>query len=723
MPQRRTPPTPGRIDRESRHMQNWFTRSIRNRLLAGYVLVSVLAVALAGAVIVVQVRAAIRRNIESELTNTTAAVLNMVRASAESAIRNLLRATTERNLEIVRHLHAQAAAGVLSDAEARRQAGSLLLSQRIGASGYLYAMDRSGIIRVHPQGNLVGQRSVFYDQIRQRDRMEDEYVSYLFQGREKVLYRTYFAPWDWIIAASAYRSEFDQLVAVEDFRTHVLSIRFGESGYCFVLDGRGNALIHPKLAGPVTGSRPLQGFDPVEEVIARKNGTLTYRWQNPGEVQPRQKIVVFNHLPEMDWIVASSSYFDEMYRPLDRILKVVALALGLALVGVLLLTSALSATITNPLKTLMRHFAASAGGHFHVRMITARRDEIGQLAGHFNGFMERLETYRDRLEQLVAERTAELTRANGELQREIAVRRTTEAALREGEEKYRTILDGIEEGYFEVDLAGNFTFFSEPLCRFLQQPPERLLGSNYRAFMSAEMARRVQEAFAAVHRDGRSAKASDWQLTRTDGSRFCIESSIYLMRDAAGAPVGFRGLARDVSERKRAEEELVRMAYHDALTGLKNRKAFFERLETDLAQARRYQSELALLFIDLDKFKEVNDTLGHEIGDELLRQVAERLRGSLRETDCLCRLGGDEFTVILNNPGELRPEVVARRILRTLARPYLPGGRRVDFLSASIGVSRYPAGGDTVTALVAAADAAMYRAKREGGRVQEAATA
>lgn len=229
----------------------------------------------------------------------------------------------------------------------------------------------------------------------------------------------------------------------------------------------------------------------------------------------------------------------------------------------------------------------------------------------------------------------------------------TEQALIESEIRFRTILDSIEDGYFEVDLNGDLTFFNDAVPSHIGYSPEELLGMNYREYMDEPNARVVFETFHSVFTTGTPTKSFDWELVKKDGTRIFVEASVSLQRDRNGNPLGFCGIIRDISDRKRAENELAYLAYHDALTGLHNRKAFLEKLDEAIREARRYENRRTVLYIDLDHFKRVNDDHGHEIGDRLLAQVAARLRTVLRDTDYISRLGGDEFTVILG--GSRRP--------------------------------------------------------------------
>ncbi|MCP4119619.1 MAG: response regulator [Desulfobacteraceae bacterium] len=189
---------------------------------------------------------------------------------------------------------------------------------------------------------------------------------------------------------------------------------------------------------------------------------------------------------------------------------------------------------------------------FSLRDITAQRRAEKEVR-----------RYRDSLEKLVKLRTAELTVVNHQLKKEIDARQTSASALRKSEEKYRKILEGIKEGYFEVDLAGNLTFFNDALCAMSGHSPSELMGKNNLAFATEKSAKQLFKTFSGIYRTGQSADIADYEMRRVDGSRGILELSAYLMRDEGGKPIGFRGFTRDVTERKRAEDALQRA--HDEL--------------------------------------------------------------------------------------------------------------------------------------------------------------
>ncbi|MBP1931674.1 putative bifunctional diguanylate cyclase/phosphodiesterase [Ammoniphilus resinae] len=212
---------------------------------------------------------------------------------------------------------------------------------------------------------------------------------------------------------------------------------------------------------------------------------------------------------------------------------------------------------------------------------------------------------------------------------------------------------------------------------------------------------------------GRALTDVELRRRRKDGSFIDISLSITLLYDSKGDINGGMGIFTDITERKQAEEMIKYMAYHDSLTQLPNRNLFNERLKQALANAERNEANVAVLFIDLDRFKVINDSLGHAFGDLLLKSVSHRLQGCLREYDTIARQGGDEFTVILYDCSQESAKIVAERMISELAYPFVLNNHEVT-ISPSIGISLYPIDGTNPDTLIRNADRAMYQAKDQG---------
>jgi len=298
--------------------------------------------------------------------------------------------------------------------------------------------------------------------------------------------------------------------------------------------------------------------------------------------------------------------------------------------------------------------------------------------------------------------------------RDITERVRLEEALRQSEERYRTVMEEMEEWYFETDISGNILFFNDAVARVLGNLKNDLTGLNIQDFFLKKEADTISRLFHQVNETGEAVKNSPHEVFRTDGSIIFAEISILPKRDKDGRIFGFRLVGHDITERKRAEKQIHYLASHDALTGLPNRMMFSQLLNHAIASARRYKRQVAVFFIDLDRFKIINDTLGHAAGDQLLQEIATRFRESLRAADVVARLGGDEFVILIEEVTNLSGVItVAQKILSCAIKPMFLMGEECR-VTASVGISIYPADAADEQTLMKAADIAMYFAKEEG---------
>ncbi len=297
---------------------------------------------------------------------------------------------------------------------------------------------------------------------------------------------------------------------------------------------------------------------------------------------------------------------------------------------------------------------------------------------------------------------------------DVTARRRAEQALRESAEKLRRFTDNIPVMTVAYDEQLRCRFANKPFAEYFGLGVESAIGMHMREIIGADVYAEVEGHVARVLRGEPVTYQRIVRLAHGENRYF--EARLLPHTGERGQSLGCFAVMTDITEHKLAEERMQRIAHHDSLTGLPNRLLFNDRLAQSIRLARRESGKFALLFLDLDKFKQVNDTLGHDAGDELLQQVAARIRRELRDSDTVARVGGDEFTVILPNVARAEDaETVARKIVATLAAPIRleRQGRSVE-IGISIGIALYPSDAGDADALVSAADTAMYSAKQAG---------
>jgi diguanylate cyclase (GGDEF)-like protein len=356
------------------------------------------------------------------------------------------------------------------------------------------------------------------------------------------------------------------------------------------------------------------------------------------------------------------------------IVSLAVIGIALILLISLLLGQRLSASLSRPLVAMTHAAEEYAAGNLEYTIAAGGDDELGRLARALNAM------------------AGDLARADKMLTRAQEIAAFGSWGWRHGSEQlilshgiYRML--GVAPGVFSPTVKGFLKHVREA-------DQERL--------------------FAILQGHFDTAVSAEFSIMRGDG-----EERVLLLRgepefDVAGAVRGVVGTMQDVTEERRSQRQLVQLANYDNLTRLPNRNLFYDRLRHAVGQAGRQGREVALLFLDLDRFKSINDALGHDVGDELLRQVAQRLSEVIREADTLARMGGDEFTVVVEHAqAGLAGQAVASHIIETLAPAFQIAGREL-FISVSIGIALYPKDAATIDALVKNADTAMYVAKEQG---------
>jgi PAS domain S-box-containing protein len=578
-------------------------RNIRTKLLGGHTLVIVIAVLVGGGFIISRVQTTIETHIESELSNATAGIRHMVRTAAATSIKNHLRAVAEKNLEIIQAVYQEFEQGNITEQQAKDLCRKILFSQTIGKTGYIFCASSQGIAAEHPNPGVTGRRFMDREFVREMIRLKTGYLEYEWKNPEedvmkpKAMYMSYFAPWDWIIAVSTYREEFSHLIEISDFRKSILDLTFGKTGYAYIHDSAGNLIVHPFMSGNYFDATDKDGRYFVRDMCEKKNGKAVYSWKNPGDAEPREKLVIFNHIPEYDWIVASASYLDEIYAPLNTVKTIV---LGIVALIFLLITGSylwVNRSVIIPLQSLMKRFDQGAAGDFSVRMPVETTDEIGQLAGYFNRFMDRLDKSRRNLES------------------EIRMRRKNEQALRLSDEMFSRAFRSNPAGMFIAVLSDSRIINAND--SFLTMTGYRLMDISSREILTLD--------FFSPREDGR------WLFSEIRARRPVKNREIVFRTRAGGRRRGIISAERvmmwgeacllaamaDTTDARRLEDEILKI-------GLRERQNIAMSLHDDLCpQLIGIEVMVKMLHRHLDTAP-VRDRLAEEIDrTEKIRTVVQ----------------------------------------------------------------------------------------------------
>jgi diguanylate cyclase (GGDEF)-like protein/PAS domain S-box-containing protein len=274
-------------------------------------------------------------------------------------------------------------------------------------------------------------------------------------------------------------------------------------------------------------------------------------------------------------------------------------------------------------------------------------------------------------------------------------------------------LEGAANAVLITDRAGRILWVNDAFCRLSGYSRQEALGRTPHILYSGAQGRELYRGMWQTILLGRPWQGELVERHR-DGSLYTVSQVISPLLDASGRVTHFLAIQQDVSAGAKEREEIRRLAYLDAVTGLPNRAHFLALLSDALHQGTASDEGLAVMFLDLDRFKNVNDTLGHAVGDRLLKAAGERLCAALRKSDTVGRLGGDEFGIMARALGGASvAETLTQKLVNAIAQPFMLDDQRIN-IGASVGISLYPKDGDTPDVLLAHADSAMYRAKTEG---------
>ncbi|MCG8572562.1 MAG: cache domain-containing protein [Spirochaetes bacterium] len=507
--------------------------SFRSKLLFSYTIVFLISIAIGSIFIYSLVRITIEKNIEKELNNSTLTILNMVRTAMDSSIKNSLRSIAEKNYEIIQHIYQLSINHKITEQEAVDLAANILLNQSVGRSGYIYCVDSKGIMKVHPLETLIGTDLSDNDFIQEQKITKEGYIEYEWANpdeeheRSKALYMTYFAPWDWIISVSSYREDFKEFISIDDFQENILSLTFGETGYSYIINSRGDLIIHPMLQGfNIYDSKDENGRMFIKELCEKKNGKIIYPWKNPGENQSREKLVIFNYIPELDWIVASASYLEEFYSPLKSIQFSTLITVIMLMLLIIPLTWWISSKIAKPMNDLIEGFEHGVKGDFSQIVNTQRWEgELRIVADYYNNFMSEI--------------------------------KKTRKKLMKSEEKYRGIIENALEGIFQASINGKILTLNPAMATiFGYDSTEDFLESVSNISQELFVDQKQMETIKTMLIHNIVLKDYQVHCYRKDKSTIWCSVNANTYKDKSGKISYIECFLTDITERKKYEENL-----------------------------------------------------------------------------------------------------------------------------------------------------------------------
>ena len=420
--------------------------------------------------------------------------------------------------------------------------------------------------------------------------------------------------------------------------------------------------------------------------------------------QGKKKLLGMSYLEELNWY--SITLIDAKELTLVDTFSMISMLSVLFLLTFTAVGITLHKVVLAPIEKLKKGMQGVQKGAYALEPI-AGSDEISELSHHFKAMVEHIERHNQALEQTVRERTQ---------------------GLIESEQKLRTILDSVEAFIYIKDTQYRYVYANKKSCELFGQALHEVVGKEDSAFFDNVTTERLRKIDKKVIEEGQKVTHEEINTDKEGNMTTVFLSAKLPLIHEDGTIYGLCGVSTDITERKKTEELIRSLAFHDALTGLPNRRMLDERLSFFIVQSKRLGHFGALMVLDLDNFKSLNDTSGHKAGDKLLIEVAKRLLICVRESDTVARFGGDEFVIILStldkdmSIAQQQAHNIALKIGKVLAKPYhicLEGEEEQLFhiehhSTASIGVQLFGAGHYHLEKLFQEADEAMYKAKEKG---------
>lgn len=665
----------------------------------------------------------LKLRIEDEARLGAEAVRQIVKTAVETSAAEMLRTTADQNLTLIGSLHQKQRDGLLSLSTAQSIALESLSSQTLGQQGFLFVFNSSGEVQGHLEKALTNTlvNPTLIDRLQQLKPYETGvHAGYLLQDSRQrqslTVYKVVFKPWDWNLALVCVSSELQKMVPLSTVAATLGTKQFAGRLQPFLLAQNGRLHLPVTFTGKPANSDP--GSHELLATALRQNKHDIISWPL---VQSDQTIVhstfVFREIPGLQLFAGVYSTNTSMYQPVATFHRHAALFLALLLLSTVTTLYAffrkrsesltqVAQTLTSPSLDIAELPQDVPGEMTVVATVFSRlRSENRQL----QGFVDALRSETEKLHQQIESERSDQDRIIRQLQTETATRTSAEKYLF----LFKGIFDNAIEGIYVTDLRGRILTVNHSFARLTGYQPAEVIGKHPNLLnFSREDRKPKQEIWENLASKG-SWTGEVWNQNK-NGTVCPHWLSISAIKNDQQEVSHYFAFFHDISELKKKEKQISRMAYSDTLTGLPNRAALEFRIAKAIARAEREQSTLAVFFVDLDNFKNINDSLGHDQGDQVLIEVANRLSRTIRNEDTLSRLGGDEFILLSENiDNENTVYLLINRIFAVLERPIELQATTL-YVNASIGVALFPNDGQTTQELIKNADMAMYKAKSEG---------
>ena len=501
------------------------------------------------------------------------------------------------------------------------------------------------------------------------------------------------------------------IITVDNIIKQVLNVKIQETGYAYVVNKNGTVIIHPN--SDISNKKNiLKGLDFApeinkfgEEVVNGESGFTSYLMN--GE----KKYAAYTRIPEMDWFIIVTVPENEVNSELiNNTMKSIIIIIGM-LVLVIFVIVLITKSIVTPIEILEANANRIANGDLNNTILNINsKDEIGRLAQAFEKMIENLYASYEELEAS----NEEILASEEELKKQNEILEQSREALQKTEELFILAARSSKVSIWnwEIGEKDKFTYYELGENMTINEIAYTL--DSVKNNIHPENKKSVMEAIKEHLYGEKLYFECEFREKTKDGDYKWVLSRGKAIRDCDGKPIRFTGSNTDITELKNADEKIKYMANYDLLTSLPNRVLLNERISIAFSEVKINKSKIALLYLDLDNFKTVNDMLGHNYGDILLKDVSKKLEGCVSNSDTVSRLGGDEFAILLTNINEFNYIIeIVEKINSLFKNPYVLNCKEF-FITASIGITVYPDDGDKAEILMKNADTAMYSAKKLG---------